>query len=462
MHVQLPQFEGPLGLLLFLIRKDEVDIYNIPIHTITQQYLEHIKKMRELDLEVAGDFIAMAATLIHIKSRMLLPQYDENGEPIEVTDDPRKELVQKLVEYQRYQEASKTLNQRALLGRDVWARGLKEELPMDEGDIIVDEGGLFSLISMYRKVVRQLAKSVHNVRAKGQSIAARVLEIRDRLVVGRRIVMSELILVGEKSASKVLITFLSLLELTKMGFTNIFQADTYGEIYIDTLKIIERDVIERVEEYDKKPEEAAALAAALEGESLATQFHAVELGKDDLDENSDAQLSLADQTAPLAEELAPTEELASNDEIMAAELEMGFDESEIELDAVDKALANFSLDVVPENSLLVVSAQETLSEVSTEIVTETTVESVEEESLAAEPEVALVETVDAESPPLINDEDFESAWAKFEDDSHGIAIDLEAQALGSEALVSEDEIEDFAVADINHIFKKPTEPESEI
>src|SRR5216110_3153130 len=98
-NIQLPKFEGPLGLLLYLIRKEEMDIFDIKINEITKQYLDYIKLMQELDLEVAGEFVAMASTLIHIKSRMLLPSYDENGEIIE-NEDPRKELVQRLLEYQ--------------------------------------------------------------------------------------------------------------------------------------------------------------------------------------------------------------------------------------------------------------------------------------------------------------------------------------------------------------------------
>src|ERR1700742_1402212 len=120
-HVHLEQFEGPLGLLLYLIRQEEMDIFDIDIHQITRQYLEYIKTMRHLDLEVAGEFVAMAATLLHIKSRMLLPQHDmEEGEEVQ---DPRKELVQKLVEYQKIQELSKQLYERPLLRRDVWPRG---------------------------------------------------------------------------------------------------------------------------------------------------------------------------------------------------------------------------------------------------------------------------------------------------------------------------------------------------
>lgn len=322
-HVRLDQFEGPLGLLLYLIRKEEMDIYNIQIHRITSQYLEHIKRMRELDLEVAGDFIAMAATLIHIKSRLLLPQYDENGEPIEAQDDPRKELVQKLVEYQKYQEASKELNQRPLLGRDVWARGMKEELPLDEGDIIVDEGGLFTLISMYRKVVRQIQKNIHTVRAKGQSIASRILELRDRLVPGRRVTLKDLVSPVEWSANKVLITFLSLLELTKMGFTTLFQTEAYSDIFIDTKQDIDRNVIDRVEEYDAKtPEQTEEMVAHV------VEDIGAEIAKEEIAHEGEVQAQMElPATEPV--ELQPvqdvsTQDIASDEEILSAEKELGF------------------------------------------------------------------------------------------------------------------------------------------
>src|SRR5690606_37393916 len=127
---------------LYLIRKEEMDIYNIPIHRITQKYLEHIQMMKKLDLEGAGDFITMAATLIHIKSKMLLPQYDQENE--EMPEDPRKELVQRLVEYQRYQNASKEMLDRPILNRDVWRRGFKEDIVLEQNqDIELDESGLF-------------------------------------------------------------------------------------------------------------------------------------------------------------------------------------------------------------------------------------------------------------------------------------------------------------------------------
>src|SRR5689334_2246415 len=155
-----------------------MDIFNINIHQITRQYLEYIKTMRRLDLEVAGEFVAMAATLIHIKSKMLLPQYNEEGEEIE-KEDPRKELVQKLLEYQKFQEASQRLYERPLLGRDVWLRGSRLDLSQkaSEEEILIEENALFALIASYRSAIRNMKKTVHRVGSALQSIAARVLEI---------------------------------------------------------------------------------------------------------------------------------------------------------------------------------------------------------------------------------------------------------------------------------------------
>ena len=248
-NVQLPKFEGPLGLLLYLIRKEEMDIMDIKIHEITKQYFEYIKLMKELDLEVAGEFVAMASTLIQIKSRMLLPQYDENGEIVE-SEDPRKELVQKLLEYQKYQEAAKLLYDRPLVGRDVWLRGTRESLTEKEEEIILEENALFSLISSYRRCLRLVKKKVHQVAAKAQSIASRILEMKDRLIVGQKVTMMEMVTATEDRARQALITFLSLLELGKMGFVGLYQTEVYSDIWVDTKKPIETDVLSRVEEYD--------------------------------------------------------------------------------------------------------------------------------------------------------------------------------------------------------------------
>ncbi len=257
--VHLQRFEGPMGLLLYLIRKEEMDIFDINIHEITRQYLDYIRMMKELDLEIAGEFVAMAATLIHIKSRMLLPQYNDEGEVVEV-EDPRKELVQKLLEYQRYQAAGKQLYERPILNRDIFVSKVpfdwKEDGP---GEVITEDEGLFSLISSYRKAVKRMKRAVHNVHSKVQSIASRILELKDLLLVGTRRTMNELLTFqGRERRGQVLITFLSLLELGRMGFVNLFQNETYGDIYVETHRVIDRNVLERVQEFEGEDAEAVA------------------------------------------------------------------------------------------------------------------------------------------------------------------------------------------------------------
>jgi segregation and condensation protein A len=279
-HVQLERFEGPLGLLLHLIREQEMDIFNINIHHITRQYLEYIKTMRRLDLEVAGEFVAMAATLLHIKSRMLLPQYNEEGEVI--AEDPRKELVQKLVEYKKMQEFAQELYKRPLLGRDVYPRA-EVELEIDgveEGELVLEENPLFSLISSFRTAMKNMKKTVHTVASSMKSIAERILEIKDMLIVGQRTVMAQLITATENRSNEVLLTFLSLLELAKMGFISVFQTEPFADIFVDPKKVIDRDVVSQVENYDSVNAQAKAdeiiNEAQLSLEEPAVQFEGEE------------------------------------------------------------------------------------------------------------------------------------------------------------------------------------------
>lgn len=255
-RVQLQQFEGPLDLLLYLIRKEEMDIFNINIVDITTQYFNFIKLMKEFDLEIAGDFIAMASTLIHIKSKMLLPQYDENGEVVE-NIDPRKELVQKLLEYEKFKEASKSLYERPLLNRDIWARGMREKLEVNDSEIELEDNALFSLIASYRKALAILNKKIHKVSVKLQSISSRIVEMKYYLKPGTTIRMADMLSQGfaaniadqVQKSRQALITLLSLLELGKLGYVSLYQTDTYGDIHIQTKKDIEDDVLSRVEEY---------------------------------------------------------------------------------------------------------------------------------------------------------------------------------------------------------------------
>ncbi|MFZ3229227.1 MAG: segregation/condensation protein A [Pseudobdellovibrio sp.] len=320
-RVQLQQFEGPLDLLLYLIRKEEMDIFNINIVEITKQYLDFIKLIKEFDLEVAGDFIAMASTLIQIKSRMLLPQYGENGEIVENVD-PRKELVQKLLEYEKYKEASKALYDRPLLNRDVWARGLREKLEVTNDEIELEDNALFSLISSYRKMVKTLHKKIHKVNVKLQSIGSRILEMSQMLIPGSTVRMVELLRtdLGERieRSRQALITFLSLLELGKLGYVGIYQTENYGDIHIQTKKAIEGDVLSKVEEYGNMDADHVAQALFAKSAKLSAEELEMIDQEDDVLENLDIQqMSFGDQVSAIADDVA------SDEEILAAEIELG-------------------------------------------------------------------------------------------------------------------------------------------
>jgi segregation and condensation protein A len=323
--VHLQQFEGPLGLLLYLIRKEEMDIFDINVGEITREYLEYIRMMKELDLEVAGEFVAMAATLIHIKSRMLLPQYDDQGEVVEA-EDPRKELVQKLLDYQKYQEAAKQLYERPLLNRDVYLRGIREDHRGESeqfGDILIEEDGLFSLIASYRRVFRKALRAVHKVRPKVQSIAARVMEIGSRLTVGSRVLLRDLLSIGAPAPARtqLLITFLSILELGRMGFVSVFQSEAYGDIHVVANKLIERNVMERVQEFDSA--DAESVAKSIINDALDDRIDMQETMTGLVEESDSPQLALGEESfLESQDEALAGVDLATDEEILAAEAEL--------------------------------------------------------------------------------------------------------------------------------------------
>ena len=230
--VQLEKFEGPLDLLLHLIRKHELDICDIPIAVITRQYLEYIKLMKDLNLEVAGEFLVMAATLLQIKSRLLLP-VDEPEEGEEEEADPRAQLVQRLLEYQQYKEAGQVIGARALLGREVFARGgpdpLLSDIRVEDGPLEVD---LFELVDAFRALLARIpAESFHDV-APGDSlsIADCINEILS-LLQERETVSFDDLVADEPTRERVIVTFLALLELCRLKLIRIFQGGQHGNIW---------------------------------------------------------------------------------------------------------------------------------------------------------------------------------------------------------------------------------------
>jgi segregation and condensation protein A len=223
--VKLDVFEGPLDLLLHLIRENEVDVHDIPIAAIAAQYVEYLALMRELNLDVAGEYLLMAATLAWIKSRMLLPPAP--GEEEEEGVDPRLELVARLLEYQRFKEAAEELGRRPLLGRDVFeARGAGPEQASDAEREV--EVGLFQLVSAFREVLRRAraAAAPHAVEHDPVSVIDCLRAVMERLEVARQVAFAALFEGAEGPASRprLVATFLALLELARLAAIRLYQS----------------------------------------------------------------------------------------------------------------------------------------------------------------------------------------------------------------------------------------------
>ncbi|MGH7825610.1 MAG: segregation and condensation protein A [Candidatus Binatia bacterium] len=229
-QVQLEIFEGPLDLLLHLIKKNEVSITDIPIATITEQYLATLELMQSLNLDVAGEFLVMAATLIHIKSRMLLPDGDDETDEEEGAD-PRDELVRRLLEYQRFKEAADQLEQRELLARDVFIRSAAPADKVEPAGF--REVSVFELLTALRRVLERLPKdSFHEVTLDKVTVRDKMTLLLDALRVNRK-VLFESLFAEVKTRMDVIVTFLAMLELVKMRAVRIFQEELTGPILIE-------------------------------------------------------------------------------------------------------------------------------------------------------------------------------------------------------------------------------------
>jgi segregation and condensation protein A len=223
--IKLPVFEGPLDLLLHLIRANEVDIANIPIALISQQYLEYLELMRSLDVDLAADYLLMAATLAHIKSRLLLPTSE--GEEDE-GEDPRAELARRLAEYAVFREAGEGLGARAILGRDVFAPApARDELPEPEEVLAVS---LFDLLEALRRALSRVPPELHahEVTLERVTLQDRMVYVMDRLrdAPGASLLFEELLVDEPVSRHRVVMTFLAILELAKVQALRLYQNRT--------------------------------------------------------------------------------------------------------------------------------------------------------------------------------------------------------------------------------------------
>ncbi|MFH2065866.1 MAG: segregation/condensation protein A [Pseudomonadota bacterium] len=217
--VKLDVFEGPMDLLVYLIRKAKVDIYDIPIALITDQFLAYLDWMKSMNIDFAGDFLLMAATLTHIKSRMLLPIHDDEDED----EDPRMEIVRPLAEYLQIKLAAEELMDRSLLGEDTFSRSaVKEDIPADQDEEMINVG-LFELIDAFQTILNNISPE-HKVdmRADRISVKDRMNEIIDMLEQKGSVVFDELFS-GNETKSNIIVTFLAILEMAKLNLIRIVQ-----------------------------------------------------------------------------------------------------------------------------------------------------------------------------------------------------------------------------------------------
>ncbi|MCK9571969.1 MAG: segregation/condensation protein A [Candidatus Omnitrophica bacterium] len=229
--IKLEMFEGPLDLLLYLVKKDHLNIYDIPIAEVTQQYLEYINLMQLLDLNVAGEFLVMAATLMQIKSKMLLPA---EVTPAEEVIDPREELVQRLLEYEKFKQIAENLRSREIDQQEVFKR------PKTEADIQAEpekkevyfEANIFDLINAFSQALKDIPKEVFYEVIKDQfTVEQKVHDILHMLLVDSEIKLSELF-TKAKSKIEIVVTFLAILELTKMKEIKAMQSSAFEDIFI--------------------------------------------------------------------------------------------------------------------------------------------------------------------------------------------------------------------------------------
>jgi segregation and condensation protein A len=258
-HVKLPVFEGPLDLLLYLIKKDEIDIYDIPIERITSQYLDYLRLIKMLDLELAGEYLVVAATLLYIKSRVILPHDQRPPEDEAEEDDPRWELVRQLVEYKKYKDAAFELQQCLSRQENVHGRGgtAKPDLSAD-GSLPFDKVGLFDLLSVFQKVLARAGQDddLRDIFEDRFTVSDKIQLIQSRLVERQRLVFEDLF---QEAASRteIVVTFLAVLELIRLKEIGVSQDGPFGLIELTKLSRFIPD-----EEFPADDEESSARVEA--------------------------------------------------------------------------------------------------------------------------------------------------------------------------------------------------------
>jgi segregation and condensation protein A len=230
--VRLEIFEGPLDLLLYLIKRDEIDIYDISLERITQQYLEYLQAFKELNIDVAGEFVVMAANLIYLKSRSLLPVDQQPPEEDVEEDDPRWDLIRQLIEYKKFKEAAAQLQTRELEQERIFAR-VGDSVVSEIAPLSLGEVGIFQLINAFQQVLKRLEarEDLQEIFGENFTVSDKIERILQAMAQGKPIKFSELF-ARMASRVEVVVTFLALLELIRLKQVRTIQLNEFDEIEI--------------------------------------------------------------------------------------------------------------------------------------------------------------------------------------------------------------------------------------
>ena len=232
LKVKLPVFEGPLDLLLYLIRKEEIDIYQIPIERITQQYLETLRILQMLNLELAGEFLVMAATLLYIKSRMLLPKDQQLPEEEADENDPRWELIRQLVEYKKFKDVAVQLQARNSMQEDIFRRGFDVKSLADQATGKPVDAGIFDLITAFQQVLARIKPEVRlDIIEDRFTVSDKIIHVQQLLEQRERILFRDLF-PEDAGRTEIVVTFLALLELIRLNQIRAVQDEVFGEIQL--------------------------------------------------------------------------------------------------------------------------------------------------------------------------------------------------------------------------------------
>jgi segregation and condensation protein A len=256
LNVHLEQYEGPLDLLLDLIRRQQIKIYDIPIATITKQYLDYMQRAADLDMELSAEFVYMAATLIHIKSKMLLPR-DPELEKIDPEEDPRRELVDRLLEHERFKSAAAMLQEKRMIEEAIWSN------PQIQNFVNEDEGPglavtLFDLVKTFEQILeRAKSRPLYEVNKEEVSVPDMILFLKNTLLqspAGKAVALVPLF-EQQRSRRAMICLFLAVLEMVKQQAIRLTQSESFGEIQVkrdkgfDDMQVTEESILRIEEEY---------------------------------------------------------------------------------------------------------------------------------------------------------------------------------------------------------------------